>query len=687
MSGFQLPSNFVEDPEQLLRRTRRRQVPPQRFISNLNPLEEGVSAPVIKEAMAQKTISEYSAPSADNVATGPQLNLGDATFELKPALINMVQANPFCGKPHEDANAHLQHFLEVCGTFTIKNVAADAIRLCLFPFSLLGKAKQWFYANKGEVTTWERCANAFLKKFFPMGKTSALRGKISSFQQQADETIPEAWERLQEYIRACPHHGIEEWLLIQGFYHGLTGLARSHLDAAAGGAFLQHNVKDAKDLIEKMVINQGWNEERLQPKRRGVHALNEVDMLSAKMDLLMKKMEESSKQETIQPYATARAIESDSWCEVCGGDDHSGNNCPETKEEVSFINNNNNGYRPQQQQWNSRPFYQGNQGNGYNQNFNNSFGNQPSLRDLVLGQSKINDSINKKMMANDKILENLSEKLDSFNSAMKNQLSFNKMLETQLAQLAAAVPSFEQGKIPGKPEDPIEGVKLVTTRFGKPPVQSNWSYLLDSPFITKKDDPGLPTITCEIGPQIFHNAFCDLGSGVNIMAKVTYDNLLGGPLHPTFVRLQMADQTIRFPEGLARDILVKVQDDYVPADFIILDMGSNNDVSIILGRPFLNTVNAVIYVGSGQIHLQFPGWKVKCPFNGYKANMQVKDKEPPTKPRHIRRRRDKRGKSAKRAEKKEEEPAEPKINTKQVWREKEVQSRSTSPGPSDAPEG
>ena len=183
---------------------------------------------------------------------------------------------------------------------------------------------------------------------------------------------------------------------------------------------MQHNVKDAKDLIEKMVINQGWNEERLQPKRRGVHALNEVDMLSAKMDLLMKKMEESSKQETIQPYATARAIESDSWCEVCGGDDHSGNNCPETKEEVSFINNNNNGYRPQQQQWNSRPFYQGNQGNGYNQNFNNSFGNQPSLRVLVLGQSKINDSINKKMMANDKILENLSEKLDSFNSAMKN---------------------------------------------------------------------------------------------------------------------------------------------------------------------------------------------------------------------------------------------------------------------------
>jgi len=36
------------------------------------------------------------------------------------------------------------------------------------------------------------------------------------------ETISEAWERLQGYINDCPHHGMEEWLLMQGFYHGFT---------------------------------------------------------------------------------------------------------------------------------------------------------------------------------------------------------------------------------------------------------------------------------------------------------------------------------------------------------------------------------------------------------------------------------------------------------------------------------
>ena len=65
--------------------------------------------------------------------------------------------------------------------FVMKGVSQDAIRLSLFPFSLLGRAKQWFYANKTVVDTWDKCAKAFLAKFFPMGKTNALRERISNF--------------------------------------------------------------------------------------------------------------------------------------------------------------------------------------------------------------------------------------------------------------------------------------------------------------------------------------------------------------------------------------------------------------------------------------------------------------------------------------------------------------------------
>jgi hypothetical protein len=103
--------------------------------------------------------------------------------------------------------------MPICSTFTIRGVSLDAVRLLLFLFSLLRKAKQWFSA----VDPWEKCSNAFLAKFFPVGKINILRNKISSFQQNNDESIAEAWEGFQLYITACPHHGMQNWFLIQTF--------------------------------------------------------------------------------------------------------------------------------------------------------------------------------------------------------------------------------------------------------------------------------------------------------------------------------------------------------------------------------------------------------------------------------------------------------------------------------------
>ena len=90
----------------------------------------------------------------------------------------------------------------------------------------------------------------------------------------------------------------------------------------------------------------------------------------------------------------------------------------------------------------------------------------------------------------------------------------------------------------------------------------------------------------------------------------------------------MVDQTIRFLEGISKDITVKIQDYYVPADFKILDMGEEEDVPIILGRPFLNTTNVIIHIVSGQIHFQFLGQKVQCYFNSYTTYEQPKKIRP-----------------------------------------------------------
>jgi hypothetical protein len=57
--------------------------------------------------MTKKTLCEFIVPSTTNIRTRPTLNTNNLEFELKPSLINMVQATPFSGKAHEDASAHL----------------------------------------------------------------------------------------------------------------------------------------------------------------------------------------------------------------------------------------------------------------------------------------------------------------------------------------------------------------------------------------------------------------------------------------------------------------------------------------------------------------------------------------------------------------------------------------------------
>ena len=91
--------------------------------------------------MAQKTLHQFSAPSNTHIPIRLNNDQGIDGFEIKTRLINMVQASPFCGKASEDAHAHLQNFLEVSSIINPKGTMMDTIRLRLFPFSLLGKAK------------------------------------------------------------------------------------------------------------------------------------------------------------------------------------------------------------------------------------------------------------------------------------------------------------------------------------------------------------------------------------------------------------------------------------------------------------------------------------------------------------------------------------------------------------------
>jgi len=130
----------------------------------------------------------------------------------------------------------------------------------------------------------------------------------------------------------------------------------------------------------------------------------------------------------------------------------------------------------------------------------------------------------RKLASNDKTLENIHARMDAF--AIKNQHSFNKMLESQLAQLVVAVPPLEKGKILGQPED-LETANLFdihnATQCYIEPTTVQW---IDHSLPEKMGDPRRPIIPISIGCHSFPEAICDFGTSVNIMPKVIYEKIL-----------------------------------------------------------------------------------------------------------------------------------------------------------------
>ncbi|XP_019224901.1 PREDICTED: uncharacterized protein LOC109206533 [Nicotiana attenuata] len=113
------------------------------------------------------------------------------------------------------------------------------------------------------------------------------------------------------------------------------------------------------------------------------------------------------------------------------------------------------------------------------------------------------------------------------------------------------------------------------------------SVVLTRPIAEKLFDPGSFTIPCIIGNYAFAKALCDLGASINLMPLAIYKRLGIGKVRPTSMLLQLDNRTVKRPFGILDDVLVQVGKFLFPSDFVILDCGVDEEIPIILGRPFL----------------------------------------------------------------------------------------------------
>jgi len=308
---------------------------------------------------------------------------------------------------------------------------------------------------------------AFLARFFPPAKTAKLRDQITRSNQKDGESLYDAWERFKEMLRTCPHHGLEKWLIVHTFYNGLSYTTKMTVDAAAGGALMNKSYTVAYALIEDMAQNHyQWTNERAitaptpSKKEAGMYEISNFDHLGAKVDALTQKIEKMNVSAITPTFVSPP-------CEICGVFDHIGVDCQlgsaiHSVEQMNYAQNN-QGMRQNQN------FYKNPQ-NSYgqvapptnNQRTPQKSGLEILMESYVINQSKqLQELKNQTGFLNDSLTK-LNAKVDSF-------ATHNKILETQISQVAQQVATSSQtpGIFPGQTEaNPKAHVNAISLGSG-----------------------------------------------------------------------------------------------------------------------------------------------------------------------------------------------------------------------------
>ena len=146
------------------------------------------------EGNIYKRLKDYSAPTSRGFASAVVFPNEHTDVHLHAGDIWMIQsACQFHGSKPENPILHIKDFLKIVDTIHPDGTTKDTSRLRLFPFTLYDKAKDWYDKLPVEsIFTWEQLISNFYEKFFPAGRTSALRDKILLFCAGQEEPIHKA---------------------------------------------------------------------------------------------------------------------------------------------------------------------------------------------------------------------------------------------------------------------------------------------------------------------------------------------------------------------------------------------------------------------------------------------------------------------------------------------------------------
>ncbi|GJX18970.1 reverse transcriptase domain-containing protein [Tanacetum coccineum] len=519
------------------------QVPPT-FVEPFNLVEpiENQAPPVVTMADNRTMAQLLEAPTEgyEDAIVVPEITADN--FELKHGLLTLVQNKQFFGHDKEDPHAHIRYFNKITSTMKFPNVPSTSVKLMLFPFSLEGAARIWLEKEPPRlILTWDDLVSKFINKFFPPSKTTNLQNEITRFQQRFDETFYEAWDRFNDLLRACPHHGFLELHQLDTFYNALNSNDQDSLNSAAGGNFL-----DKMPLLGFIFLV--------------IPLLLEVDLKG-----ITTRSGVAYQGPTIPTTTSSPPKVVEREPEVTKDTVPPTNNGSTKDVQPSVV-------QVQIQVPNSEPIVDPVSARMPNPISSISY---PSRRNDERHREKANDQIEKFY----KIFQDMSFKI-SFADALILMPKFASTLKSLI------------------------GNKEKLSEMARTPLNEHCSTVILNKLPEKLGDPGKFLIPCDFPGMDEGLALADLGASINLMPLSVWKKLSLPELTPTCMTLELADRSITKPIGIAEDVYLKVGKFKFPTDFVVVDFDADPRVPLILGRSFLKTGRALIDVYEGELTLR-----------------------------------------------------------------------------------
>ncbi|XP_049405017.1 uncharacterized protein LOC125868401 [Solanum stenotomum] len=419
-------------------------------------------------------------------------------------------------------------------TYILAGMNVDYVRLTLFPFSLLGEAKRWLNSEPtNSITTWNDLAHKFFIRFFPSGKTAKLRSDILSFRQKVGENLYQSWDRFKSMLMSCPHHHQSNEVLVHTFIERLEPNTKILLDSTVGGQALEKTYAELFTLLNR--ISQGnleWNGGGIKPviqKMTGMLEVNVVTALTVQIATMqnMRNTHFNNLALGQQPAHVNVVQQSPSWCEICGGGDHSAEELAPKKRNIDVVNKE----------------------------------SEPKEGEVVAQEEIMQPIVKPPPLFPQKFKKQKKDECFGKFLSLLKQVHINLLL----VDVLQGIPRYT------KYVKAIVANKMRLTEYETVALTEECSSRTQNKLPTKLKDSGSFTVQITIGQSIYAQKLCNLGASINLMPTSLHKKLgLGSPI-PTTIILQLADRSVARPEGVVDDVLVQIGSLIFPVDFVVLN--------------------------------------------------------------------------------------------------------------------